>query len=108
MDDTQEQLKNSKVPQLLPYQFKKGQSGNPGGRPKGASMKQWVQTYLASLDEEERLDFLEGQSKTDIWKMGEGNPESKTDITTGGEKIVMSPEAIALAKEYEEKLKENL
>ncbi len=33
---------------------------------------------------------------------------TETDITTKGEKIEMSPKALELAKEYEEKLKTNL
>lgn len=32
----------------------------------------------------------------------------ETDITTGGEKIQMSPEKLLIAKEYEDKLKEQL
>ena len=37
MSDTQEQHKNSR-PWLAPYQFKPGESGNPGGRPRGLSL----------------------------------------------------------------------
>ena len=40
--------------------------------------------------------------------MGEGNPESKTDITTKGEKIEMTPQVKAIAEKYEEELKKTL
>ena len=45
--DTGEQHKNSAYKHLAPYQFKPGQSGNPSGRPKGPSMKEWAKNYLA-------------------------------------------------------------
>lgn len=74
----------SKAPWLAPYQFKKGQSGNPAGRAKGMSLKEWAKNYLAGLTDEERLAYLEGLNKGTVWKMAEGSPESKTDITSGG------------------------
>lgn len=85
-NDTGEQHKNS-VKHLAPYQFKPGQSGNPSGRPKGLSMKEWTKNYLASLPEDERMEYVTGMRKVDVWKMAEGNFENKTDITSGGETI---------------------
>lgn len=84
-----EQLVNSKIPkQLLPHVYKKGQSGNPSGRPKGSvSMKEYVKNKLATMTEEEREDFLEGVDKRVIWEMAEDKAKQGTDITSGGDKI---------------------
>jgi hypothetical protein len=68
------------VTPLLPFMWKKGQSGNPLGRPKGKTMKEYARELLECQTEEERQDFLHGLPKEIIWKMAEGNPESKTDI----------------------------
>jgi hypothetical protein len=66
---------------LAPWQFKKGQSGNPLGRTPGKSMKEFAKEYLASLTDEERIDYFEGMNKADIWKMAEGNPANSTALT---------------------------
>jgi hypothetical protein len=80
--ETQEQNNNR------PWLYKKGQSGNPGGRPKGSiSMKEWVKRKLSKMTSKEREVFLEGMPKEVIWKMGEGNPETKSDFTSKGESI---------------------
>lgn len=72
---------------LAPWQFKKGQSGNPLGRTPGKSLKEFAKEYLAGLTDEERIEYFEGMNKADIWKMAEGNPSNNTDITSGGAPI---------------------
>lgn len=77
-----------------PWLFKKGNPGGPG-RPKGKSLKEYSRDYLSSMTDDERQDFLEGLPKEVIWKMAEGNPETKTDVTSGGKPIIMVPPEIA-------------
>jgi succinate dehydrogenase flavin-adding protein (antitoxin of CptAB toxin-antitoxin module) len=91
---TTEQHKNSKVPpQLLPHVFKKGQSGNPSGKPKGTiSLKKFAQKYIQELSEEEKLEFLEGIPKKDIWEMAEGKAKQDTELSIPqGLNIVFDP-----------------
>ena len=62
-----------------PWLFKKGNPGGPG-RPVGKSLKEYSREYLSKMTEEERLAFLDGLPKVDIWKMAEGNPKQDTEI----------------------------
>ncbi len=81
--------------QLRPYLWKKGVSANPAGRPKGKTLKEFAREYLMSLPDDEKVEYLASLPTEIVWKMSEGNPENKTDITSKGERIlVMPPELI--------------
>ena len=74
----QEQGKNRDYAEIKPWQFKKGQSGNPKGRPPGKSLKERSKAMLNAMTEEEEQEFLEGIDKKTIWEMAEG--KAKQDI----------------------------
>ncbi len=63
-----------------PWLFKKGQSGNPMGRPPGRSLKDRAKAYLAGLTDEEAVEFFEGIEKVKVWEMAEGRAKQDTEI----------------------------
>lgn len=99
--NTQEPKKLREAP-LLPFMWKKGQSGNPAGRPKGKTMKEYARELLECQSEEERQEFLHGLPKEIIWKMAEGNPDNKTDLTTKGDKLDLNSENLAKIEAFNE------
>lgn len=82
MDELQEQANNSPADRIKPWQFKKGQSGNPAGRPIGKSLKERAKAMLNAMTEEEEQEFLQGIDKKIIWEMAEG--KAKQDVEHSG------------------------
>lgn len=73
-DSTDKQTSNNDKPWL----WKKGQSGNILGRPKGKTMKEYAKQYLERMTDEERDEWLDGIEKQKVWEMAEG--KAKQDI----------------------------
>lgn len=76
MEETDKQKDNSAKPWL----WKKGQSGNIMGRPKGKTMKEYARQYLERMTDEERDEWLEGLNKDIVWQMAEGKAKQDMDI----------------------------
>lgn len=86
-------LRNTKG-QLLP-----GQSGNPNGRPKGKTLKEYQAEKFRNMTDDERETYLKEINKIDRWKMAEGLPRQDADITSGGEPI--QPTQIFIPQPFE-------
>lgn len=71
-----ESIREQRIEQIRPWQFKKEQSGNPAGRPPTKTLKEFARSYLAGLTDEERIEYFEGLDKKTIWEMAEGKPEA--------------------------------
>jgi len=93
--DEQQTIREKRIEQLRPYQYRKGQTGNALGRYMGGiSGKERLKRMIAGMNDEEFEEWCEGMNKIDLFKMAEGNPQ--TDIESGGKRLqVFVPEAVA-------------
>lgn len=99
IEESGEQNKDSSAPWLRPWHFKKGQSGNPSGMPKGyKSLKTRAKEYLQGLGDDEAIEYFNGLNKLDVWKMAEGNPETKTDVKINKD-VTFTEEELAIAQQ---------
>lgn len=78
MSNTEEQQGNSK--RVVGKPFPKGVSGNPGGRPKGTSMKAFARAWLLAMTPEEKMKFLNDLDPQIVWRMSEGNPANEVNV----------------------------
>jgi len=92
---------------LEPYKFKPGQSGNPNGRPKGPTLKEWAQEQIKNMPDDERIEFLRRIPPEVIWRMAEGNPSEDKKISITVPKPILGG-TTALPEATQKELKDEL
>lgn len=85
--------------EFLDHIWKKGQSGNPEGRPKGKTMKEFAKDFFMNMSDEDKIEFLSFIDPNDTWKMAEGLPKQHTELS--GDALL--PFTIKIIKDGENK-----
>ena len=89
--------------------FKPGNPGSPG-RPKGKTMKEFAREYFMLKSEEEKIAYIENLEKIKpgfAWTMGEGNPESKSEVNNTGNPIIVLSNEIANKHDFTSRTGDN-
>lgn len=74
---------NTEIKRNTDGTFANGTTGGPG-RPKGQSLKEFWRERFKNMTDEEKQEFSKNVSNEMLFKMAEGNPENKTDLTNDG------------------------
>lgn len=91
---------------LEEYKWKKGQSGNPKGRPKGSisiigKIKQKFEENPEYFEEYVSEVLADDKLRKVVIEQLDGKPHQTQDITSQGEKIVFIPSEIANKNDIE-------